>query len=123
MKVGYHHHYCCYFHCYHYHYLNKVKLTSVLAAWYKLLLFQADEFPGLIPLINSYLSGMDVDADTHCTIQQYLKLIQRRASGDLQTTASWLRQFVQSHPDYKLAHYILYYVRCNLVKSLFHMHE
>jgi len=68
-------------------------------------LFQADEFPGLIPLINSYLSGMDVDADTHCTIQQYLKLIQRRASGDLQTTASWMRQFVRSHPDYRSAHY------------------
>lgn len=62
---------------------------------------KADEFPGLIPLINSYLSGMDVDADTHCTIQQYLKLIQRRASGDLQTTASWIRQFVRSHPDYR----------------------
>ncbi|PSN53525.1 Glutamate--cysteine ligase [Blattella germanica] len=60
-----------------------------------------DEFPGLIPLINSYLSGMDVDADTHCTIQQYLKLIQRRASGDLQTTARWIRQFVQSHPEYR----------------------
>nr|CAD7581222.1 unnamed protein product [Timema californicum] len=59
------------------------------------------EFPGLIPLINSYLSGMDVDADTHCTIQQYLKLIQRRAAGDLHTTASWIRDFVQTHPDYK----------------------
>ncbi|KAG8240085.1 hypothetical protein J437_LFUL019657, partial [Ladona fulva] len=50
------------------------------------------DFPGLIPLINSYLSGMDVDADTHCTVQQYLKLIQRRASGDLMTTAQWLRK-------------------------------
>jgi hypothetical protein len=73
------------------------------------MLFQANEFPGLIPLINSYLSGMDVDADTHCTIQQYLKLIQRRASGDLQTTASWIRQFVQSHPEYRLAPYLCSY--------------
>jgi hypothetical protein len=68
-------------------------------------LFQPNEFPGLIPLINSYLSGMDVDADTHCTIQQYLKLIQRRASGDLQTTARWMRQFVQSHPEYRFVPY------------------
>ncbi|XP_075235916.1 glutamate--cysteine ligase [Lycorma delicatula] len=58
------------------------------------------EFPGLIPLINSYLSVMDVDADTHCTIQQYLKLIQKRASGSLLTTASWIRNFVQTHPKY-----------------------
>ncbi|KAJ8918410.1 hypothetical protein NQ315_008107 [Exocentrus adspersus] len=58
------------------------------------------EFPGLIPLINSYLSGMDVDADTHCTIQQYLKFIQRRASGEIFTTASWIRKFVTEHPEY-----------------------
>lgn len=62
---------------------------------------QAGEFPGLVPLINSYLSGMDVDADTHCSIQQYLKLIQRRASGQLLTLASWMRGFVQNHKDYK----------------------
>lgn len=60
-----------------------------------------DSFPGLVPLIHSYLSSMDVDADTHCTIQQYLRLIQRRASGELLTTASWIRQEVLNHPDYK----------------------
>ncbi|KRT86724.1 hypothetical protein AMK59_2452 [Oryctes borbonicus] len=59
------------------------------------------EFPGLIPLINNYLSGMDVDADTHCTIQQYLKFIQKRAAGDILTTASWIRKYVTNHPDYK----------------------
>uniref|UniRef100_A0A6M2DFZ2 Glutamate--cysteine ligase n=1 Tax=Xenopsylla cheopis TaxID=163159 RepID=A0A6M2DFZ2_XENCH len=58
-------------------------------------------FPGLVPLINSYLSSMDVEADTHCTIQQYLKLIQQRASGELLTTASWIRQEVLNHPEYK----------------------
>lgn len=59
------------------------------------------EFPGLVPLIHSYLSSMDVDTDTHCTIQQYLKLIQKRAAGKLLTTASWIRQEVLNHPDYK----------------------
>ncbi|XP_060522257.1 glutamate--cysteine ligase [Cylas formicarius] len=59
------------------------------------------EFPGLIPLIQSYLSGMDVDADTHCTIQQYLKFIQQRASGEILTTATWIRKFVTEHPAYK----------------------
>lgn len=58
-------------------------------------------FPGLVPLINSYLSSMDVDADTHCTIQQYLRLIQRRASGKLTTTATWIRNEVLKHPEYK----------------------
>lgn len=58
-------------------------------------------FPGLVPLINSYLSSMDVDADTHCTIQQYLRLMQKRASGQLMTTATWIRQEVLNHPEYK----------------------
>lgn len=60
-----------------------------------------DNFPGLISYINQYLSSMDVDTDTHCSIQQYLKLIQRRASGNLLTTASWIRKEVLTHPDYK----------------------
>ncbi|XP_018361775.1 PREDICTED: glutamate--cysteine ligase catalytic subunit isoform X2 [Trachymyrmex cornetzi] len=58
-------------------------------------------FPGLVPLVNSYLANMNVDADTHCTIQRYLKLIQKRASGELLTTAAWLRKEVTSHPEYK----------------------
>lgn len=59
------------------------------------------DFPGLVPLINSYLDAMDVDADTHCTIQQYLRLIQKRASGELLTTATWIRKEILTHPDYK----------------------
>lgn len=58
-------------------------------------------FPGLVPLINSYLGSMDVDADTHCTIQQYLRLIQKRASGELMTTASWMRKEITGHEEYK----------------------
>ncbi|XP_062562515.1 glutamate--cysteine ligase [Armigeres subalbatus] len=59
------------------------------------------QFPGLVPLINSYLGSMDVDADTHCTIQQYLRLIQKRASGELLTTASWIRKEITGHEEYK----------------------
>lgn len=58
-------------------------------------------FPGLVPLINDYLASMDVDTDTHCTIQQYLRLIQRRAAGHLLTTASWIRQEISNHPEYQ----------------------
>lgn len=58
-------------------------------------------FPGLVPLVNSYLASMNGDADTYCTIQRYLKFIQRRASGELLTTAAWLRKEVTTHPEYK----------------------
>lgn len=59
------------------------------------------EFPGLVPLVRTFLSSMDVDVDTQCTIQQYLTLIQKRASGELMTTAGWIRKFITSHADYK----------------------
>eukprot|EP01137_Pigoraptor_chileana_P012789 Opistho-2@65526 len=58
-------------------------------------------FPGLIPMIQSYLNTMDVDVDARCTIAKYLDLVSKRASGELQTTASWIRAFVDSHSDYK----------------------
>lgn len=38
-------------------------------------------FPGLIPVLNSYLESMEVDVDTRCSILNYLKLIKKRASG------------------------------------------
>lgn len=76
------------------------------------------EFPGLIPLINNYLSGMDVDADTHCTIQQYLKFIQRRASGEILTTASWIRNFVTKHPEYKQDSKVTEQINYDLLKTI-----
>lgn len=79
---------------------------------------QEGEFPGLIPLINNYLSGMDVDADTHCTIQQYLKFIQRRANGEILTTASWLRKYVTNHPDYKHDSKVTEKINYDLLKTI-----
>uniref|UniRef100_A0A8C6EF64 Glutamate--cysteine ligase n=1 Tax=Moschus moschiferus TaxID=68415 RepID=A0A8C6EF64_MOSMO len=58
-------------------------------------------FPGLIPVLNSYLETMEVDVDTRCSILNYLKLIKKRASGELMTVAKWMREFIAKHPDYK----------------------
>ena len=62
---------------------------------------QADSFPGLIPLIRNYLQSMDVDADTHYTLEQYLQFIEKRASGELLTTATWIREQILQHPEYQ----------------------
>ena len=35
------------------------------------------------------------------TTKQYMILICKRASGELQTTATWMREFVQGHPAYR----------------------
>ncbi|CAJ2502378.1 Uu.00g097720.m01.CDS01 [Anthostomella pinea] len=59
------------------------------------------EFPGLIPIVESYLDSVNVDVQTRCEIATYLDLIRKRASGQLWTAAKWIRQFVAKHPAYK----------------------
>lgn len=59
------------------------------------------DFPGLIPLVESYLNSMNVDVETRCELARYLDLIRKRASGQLWTGAKWIREFVRSHEEYK----------------------
>ncbi|CAF2410524.1 unnamed protein product [Rotaria sp. Silwood2] len=61
----------------------------------------SNEFVGLLKVIQEYLSNMEVDADTRCTINQYLNLISKRAAGKLMTNASWMRHIVTNHSAYK----------------------
>lgn len=58
-------------------------------------------FPGLIPLVESYLNSMNVDVETRCELARYLDLIRKRASGQLWTGAKWIREFVRTHAEYK----------------------
>ena len=62
---------------------------------------KGDEFPGLVPLVSHYLNAVNIDADTRCSTAQYLQLMRRRASGELQTTARWMREFIAGHADYQ----------------------
>mmetsp|Transcript_55041 Transcript_55041/g.141702 ORF Transcript_55041/g.141702 Transcript_55041/m.141702 type:complete len:552 (+) Transcript_55041:3-1658(+) len=58
-------------------------------------------FPGLIPLCYAYLEHIQCDPASFQRIQEYLDFISRRASGELQTPATWIRNFVRTHPEYK----------------------
>ncbi|XP_017870758.1 PREDICTED: glutamate--cysteine ligase [Drosophila arizonae] len=80
-------------------------------------------FPGLVPLIRSYLQSMEVDTDTHCTIEQYLRFIQKRAAGELITTATWIREQVLSHPDYKKDSIVSDRINYDLLKSIQRIQE
>jgi len=58
-------------------------------------------FPGLLPLVESYLDSMNVDVETRCHLALYLDLIRRRADGRCWTGAKWIREFVKGHEEYK----------------------
>merc|ERR1712183_34160 len=62
---------------------------------------KGDYFPGLIPLILSYLDHINCDAATMKRLSVYLEFIERRASGELITPAMWIRNYVRKHPAYK----------------------
>ena len=60
-----------------------------------------DYYPGLIPLVYAYLDYVNCDPATFRKIDKYLGFISKRSKGELMTPASWIRKFVQNHPDYK----------------------
>lgn len=62
---------------------------------------KGDYFPGLIPLVLAYLDHINCDSVTFARIVQYLDFIEARATGELVTPATWMRNFVRSHPAYK----------------------
>lgn len=58
-------------------------------------------FPGLIPLVHLYLDSSSVLPDERTQLNRHLRLISRRASGELMTAAAYIRSFVRSHPAYQ----------------------
>ena len=74
-------------------------------------------FPGLIPLVESYLDTVNVDVETRCELAQYLALIKGRANGTLWTAAKWIRHFVREHKDYKQDSVVSDGIAYDLVKA------
>jgi len=62
---------------------------------------KGDYFPGLIPLVYAYLDHIQCDSVSLDRMTQYLDFIEKRATGELITPATWVRNFVRSHEAYK----------------------
>lgn len=62
---------------------------------------KGEDFPGLLGLVTSYLETLDITLEELTKIHNYLDLIRRRSNGSLLTPATWMRNFVRSHPAYK----------------------
>jgi len=77
----------------------------------------SSSFVGLIPLVRAYLSSINVDVETSLAIDRYLALISKRASGELITPATWIRNFVTSHPAYKKDSVITEEINYDLIKA------
>jgi glutamate--cysteine ligase catalytic subunit len=47
------------------------------------------------------MDTINLHTSVRTVVDKYLSLISKRASGELLTTAQWMRQFVAAHPEYK----------------------
>jgi glutamate--cysteine ligase catalytic subunit len=61
---------------------------------------KGEGFPGLMSLIYSYLDTLEIEAEEKEKIVDYIEFVNMRATGKLQTMATWVRNFVRSHPKY-----------------------
>ncbi len=82
-----------------------------------------DTPPGLIPLIRTYLDTRDHDPPTRRKLDSYLTFIADRASGQIPTTATWLRSYVHAHPEYESDSVVGEGVLYDLVKVIREVNE
>ncbi|QIW96122.1 hypothetical protein AMS68_001640 [Peltaster fructicola] len=75
-------------------------------------------FPGLLPLVESYLESLNVDVETRCALAKYLALVRDRANGTLWTAAKWIRHFVREHKDYAMDSVVTEGMTYDLVKAV-----
>ena len=52
-------------------------------------------------MIFAYLDATGCDPDTRKRIEEYMRFVVKRATGQVCTTATFMRRFVQKHPDYE----------------------
>jgi glutamate--cysteine ligase catalytic subunit len=67
----------------------------------EIILGKGEEFAGIVPLIWAYLDVIGIDPESRSVVEDYLDLIIQRAKGTLPTPASWMRSFIDKHPQYK----------------------
>ncbi|CAB4493439.1 uncharacterized protein OCT59_000526 [Rhizophagus irregularis] len=77
-----------------------------------------DKFPGLITLINHYLESINIDIESRCILGKYLEFVKKKAKGEIQTTAKWIREFVRSHPKYQQDSVVTQEINYDLMKTI-----
>jgi glutamate--cysteine ligase catalytic subunit len=65
-----------------------------------------ESFGGLVPLIRQYIVDLDLDTVTHDKLTRYVDLVSGRASGELFTTAKYIREYVRKHPAYMMDSFV-----------------
>ncbi|KAJ1668108.1 glutamate--cysteine ligase [Coemansia sp. RSA 1813] len=73
---------------------------------------------GILNIILTYLSTMRLEYEVEQKLRRQLLLIRRRASGKLCTLATWMRNFVQNHPDYRHDSVVLPSINYDMLQTM-----
>lgn len=73
---------------------------------------------GLITLVYEYVDTLDVNDRQRSRLFEYLDFIRKRSTGELQTPATWIRNFVRSHPAYKFDSVVSEEINYDLLKEV-----
>ncbi|KAJ7647373.1 glutamate-cysteine ligase catalytic subunit [Roridomyces roridus] len=76
------------------------------------------DFMGLLGLVTVYLETLDIEPDELAKIHGYLDLIRQRSNGSLLTPATWMRNFVRSHPAYKHDSVVSAEINYDLIRAI-----
>ncbi|KAG9017095.1 hypothetical protein FRB90_001776 [Tulasnella sp. 427] len=81
---------------------------------------KGNEFEGLMVIVRRYLDslGDELVAKERSEIELYLDLVSRKARGALKTAATWIRDFVRSHPEYKHDSVITREINYDMLKAI-----
>ncbi|KAG8943312.1 hypothetical protein FRC04_002936 [Tulasnella sp. 424] len=75
-------------------------------------------FEGLMGLIRRYLDSSKSEPAERSEVGVYLDLVSGKASGTAKTTATWIRDFIRSHPRYQHDSAISREVNYDLLKAI-----
>ncbi|KDQ06955.1 hypothetical protein BOTBODRAFT_167511 [Botryobasidium botryosum FD-172 SS1] len=75
-------------------------------------------FPGLLGLVYVYLGTLDIEPVEMDKLKVYLDLVKGRANGSLMTVATWMRNFIRSHPAYAHDSVVNEEINYDLIKAL-----
>ncbi|GAA5914184.1 glutamate--cysteine ligase [Sporobolomyces salmoneus] len=75
-------------------------------------------FPGLLGVVRQYLDRLQISPNVRTNLEKSLDLVSKRADGSLITTATWMRNFVKSHPAYKHDSVVSKEINYDLVRAV-----
>ena len=76
------------------------------------------ETTGLCTWIDRYLDEQPISECTQQVLKAHVNIIRQRATGERMTGATWIRNFVTSHPAYKKDSVVSSEINFDLIEAL-----